>query len=492
MSMKASHQFSYRRSNKKRRDQDHDMIQRNGVYSYKRRVPKEVLQAIPDAPKQIQISLGTRSVYEARELRDKWSHEHDSKFLAIMKDVEAGKTPRFLTWQEFEHGVQIQTLTDAELDEVIIPEGVSHGTFEFDRKKRRTPAVTVRELMIGEALDKLQDTLPRLWTEYDRMLEEGEIFEDTSFDEFLKSSEGRAILTSKPESLRIVAELDQLTGAVSWESAADAYAEHKLNVRDARKKDIKATAMKLSKMDASPPASITEGEVSDLIADMAEAGLKNSTIETHLKRVRAIVKVLYRKDSKLRSERVAVWQDHDLNGVTSKSPAKIRPEQVELLMATEPPTERIKAYCRCMLYLGTRPGELLTGHYNERLQLFEIAIQEDEDGKTESSERAVPVHPEIAADLKFLNGLELSYGKVSGDFRKWRSDAGLSSSFTLHSFRHGFATRFEAVGVAPYYGAILAGHTLDGMWAHYREIRAQDLREHVLKLDWHTVVPNWS
>ncbi|NQY31853.1 MAG: tyrosine-type recombinase/integrase [Coraliomargarita sp.] len=79
------------------------------------------------------------------------------------------------------------------------------------------------------------------------------------------------------------------------------------------------------------------------------------------------------------------------------------------------------------------------------------------------------------------------------NFRIWRNQAGLSNRLTLHSLRHSFATRLSSFKVERHRIEKLQGHKQSGdIHARYAHVRAQDLREEVEMLDWHSVVPNWA
>ena len=462
---------------------------KSGIFLYQRNVPQLLRSYYADAPKarNWQKSTGTRSIFEARHHRDLLELKHNSRWVAVLEALEAGKEPKFLSWQELEEHVELEDLSHSELDTVAIPESATRGSLGFDRGMLyRHPAVTHRDLLIDALLDKLSEF--KLDQSYENLRARGAIYQDETFEDFLGSDLGQRLIDEKPGARRALRQLDKLKGNLTWPEAAEKLIDEKIHMSGSSKKNIRHTAMKLDKMGISSPATISAGEVDQLLINMIKQDLTEGTIREHFKRAKRIVKACFKRDR----ERLAVWEDVEIYGRKTEKQPPIRIEHVEQLFAVKPPSEIIKSIVRVVLYTGARASEVLVkGNYNREEKLFEIAQDPGVNAKTEAGARRMPVHPEIESDLDFLSRVHTNYSTQNKHFRAWRRSAGLPEVYSLHNVRHGFANRLGLVGASYEAGTILSGHSMNHIQSHYRHRRAEDLRDDVLRLDWAEKVSNW-
>lgn len=458
--MKDSLRFQ-RKTTHAKHNLDRYLLNRAGVLSYSRKLPTSIRQHLADAPETIRLSLGTSSLHEARAARDKLEAKHNSLWLRLLKQIEDNALPALSTYAELAESVEVYDFS---------------GWTEKDRDN-------LADILIS----RLERTNPA----FVRALYEGK---HANAYEFVGSDEGRALLNSAAKP--ILRDIQALVGPQSWLDLTSQRIEHDASIGDVRKNDLQATAAKLTKLNAPPPTTLTRREVKAIIRKLVEQGLAHSSTVAHLKRAKSLL-VFHRRFNDLEDDQkltaaIDAFDGHDLSQARKTAKQEpVRLQDMEQLLASPAPSREIELFVKCSVFLGTRAGELIKGHYNQREQLFEIGYH-GEVVKTASSVRRVPVHTAIAADLAELKALELKYSRLAAHFRTWRDTAGLPEGLSLHNLRHGFATRLAAVGVSYEHGQILAGHSAKDVHSNYRHLRAEDLGTTVEKLDWHLVVSNWS
>lgn len=462
---------------------------RAGIYQYRRRVPEWVREVLPDAPLDDERSLGTESLREAELLRDRRKKLFDEAFLKIILAIEAGKPCPFASWYDIEN-TEVVSLTDEDLDEVLIPASSSpyDGAHNFNRPgpARPTPPLTLRDVMGSNLADQLNDLLPNLEAEL------------TAYDDvyqWMASARGKQVLASNPRAADVAARLKQATGRYSWiEGAQKRIDEQVPAYSNSRANMLRSYARRLERMKVSPPDQVQRPEIRRLIQRLAEEGLARTTVGKVLTAGRVIARTVFPDDH----ERWSVWEDHELKGKTTEGVRDFEIEDIEQLLSVQPPSRSVLAVFRVGLYTGARPSEIVEGTYDPKRQLFEVANVDlnDRQGrtrKTRSSLRSIPVHPEIVGDLEFLAANPTPYKQAALHFKKWREAAGITDpALTLNSTRHAFVTHMDRLGVEEPKVMVLNGRTIPGTHAGYKHRKAHEFVEEINRLDWHERVSNWD
>lgn len=430
-----------------RSNKDHALYKRNGVWAYNRRVPAAVREAIKDAPGAVRVSTGSISLREAREWRDRRAREDNIKWLSVMEAVEKGKPLPYRDWDALQSGRVASKLTDIEREHLIN--------------------------LLEEQMDRLlgQEKLAGEFYHYG--------FDSPHIERFIgENKEAQGILN----------ELDRVNNRLGWLEAAEKRVEEDSALAESSAETLLQSAKKFDAMKLARPCEITRLDARDFLRKLAREGFADSYIKRLQTNARMILTWTFPDDL----ARHDVFKGHRVKGAKSARKQPFYPEDLERLFGVEAPNPVVAAYIRAGLYLGTRPSELLSGEFNQEQMLFLVGHGAGR-VKTESSVRKIPVHPEAVESLKVVADSDAILNTLQRTFRDWREEAGLSKSLTLHSLRHSFATRLSYFKVERHRIEKLQGHKQSGdIHARYAHVRAQDLREEVELLDWHTAVPNWA
>lgn len=138
-----------------------------------------------------------------------------------------------------------------------------------------------------------------------------------------------------------------------------------------------------------------------------------------------------------------------------KLPKTVRPEEFKKLITKVPKKEREVKLAFLLAYgSGLRISEVLRV-YPEHIKPNSIFIPPSKNGV----ERIVPLAKGWKVEFSKLLPLKINRRTLQRKFRKYSSFAKLSSLYTFHSLRHGFATRSLESGIPINQVQVLLGHS---------------------------------
>lgn len=259
--------------------------------------------------------------------------------------------------------------------------------------------------------------------------------------------------------------------------------------------------------------------VEEVIATNPGKTISVNTINKHIRRMSALFNYAV-KNGYMESNPAADLQIKNKKRVDQEREAYSREDLIKLFSSeeyTEGTHKQPYGFWTpyIALYSGCRLEEICQLHLDDirlvgDVWVFDINDKDEKRLKTKSSERLVPIHPELIrlGLLDFVESLkkkkevrlfpELSqrrdgYGQtVSKWFARYKTRCGIGEGKTFHSFRHTFITHLKHKQVDPFMIHELDGHAIDSetMGRYGKRFTPEILlREAIEKIDYSFQLP---
>ncbi|PWE17747.1 hypothetical protein DDZ18_08825 [Marinicauda salina] len=414
----------------KRPHRDRGLLDRNGIYQAQFRTPREVLRRHPDEPEVHRRSLGTSSLHEARKLRDAFEASLRKRWKRLLEEHPLERQAREEREYIREHGVE--------------PPGPSAMMTAQERLEMLADRLGVREEF------EQANTLHQLP------------------EQLLAHREGRELVKTAAS----------LRGGLNWKLAGEEFLSQG-TIKPSTGKTYQSQWKLADEHGVPGPNAITREEARNYLRKRRDQGATLSTLNTIITAMTGVMGYLFPDDE----ERKRVWKGHDVKPRVDKKASKrraITPEEIETLLAVDRHWS-LAAAMKLAVHSGLRLQELYNADWDTEAKLIHVR-----EGKTDSSARTIPMHPDIVETAKRWTTDKTRYGynTAKDTFSKLKRGVGLPKEVSFHSTRHAFASELAKAGVEYERRELLCGHKPGGVQSRYTHLGPEDLREDLKKLDW--------